>query len=186
MKKTKVPNSLEIYWEQVTTGRPAEAKEINPTRVVTAPWVRLKCQYGCGGYGRGYCCPPDTPTPEQTRSVLDSYSRAILFHLKAAKTKNGSRIELIEDFLTSVVDLEGEMFKNGYYRAFAILSGPCTLCKECGKLKGIPCRSGHRARPSMEACGIDVYQTAWNNDFPLAPLKEKWETQNIYSLILVD
>jgi predicted metal-binding protein len=186
MKKTKAPKSLEAYWEQITTGRPAEAKEIDPKSVVTAPWVRLKCQYGCPRYGRGYCCPPDTPAPEQTRRILDSYNRAILFHLTAAKTESGNRIELIEDFLARVVDLEGEMFKNGFYKAFAILSGPCTLCKECGKLKGTPCHSGYRARPSMEACGIDVYQTAWNNDFPLAPLKDKKESQNIYSLMLVE
>jgi len=186
MKKAKPPKSLETYWEQVTRGKPAEAKEIDPKSVVTAPWVRLKCQYGCPRYGKGYCCPPDTPGPDEMRSILDSYSRGILFHLKAAKTKSGGRIKLVQDFLASVVDLEGEMFKSGFHRAFAILSGPCTLCKECGKLKGIPCSSGYRARPSMEACGIDVYQTAWNNGFPLAPLKEKKETQNLYSLILVE
>ena len=186
MKKAKPPKSLEACWEQVTREKPAEAKEIDPKSVVTAPWVRLKCQYGCPRYGKGYCCPPDTPGPDQMRSILDSYSRGILFHLKAAKTKSGSRIKLVEDFLARVVDLEGEMFKSGFYRAFAILSGPCTLCNECGKLKGIPCHSGYRARPSMEACGIDVYQTAWNNGFPLAPLKEKKETQNLYSLILVE
>jgi predicted metal-binding protein len=186
MKKAKAPKSLEAYWEKVTGGKPAEAKEINPNSVVTAPWVRLKCQYGCPRYGRGYCCPPDTPAPEQTRRILDSYSRAILFHLKAARTGSGGRGKLLEDFLAGIVDLEGEMFKNGFYRAFAMLSGPCTLCKECGKLKGIPCRSGYRARPSMESCGIDVYQTAWNNGFPLAPLKEKNETQNLYCLMLVE
>jgi predicted metal-binding protein len=177
---------LEPFWGRVTRGKPAEAKEIDPKSVITAPWVRLKCQYGCPGYGRGYCCPPDTPGQDQTRRILDSYSRAILFHLEAAKTGSESRVKLLEDFLASVVDLEGEMFKQGFYRAFAILSGPCTLCKECGKLKGIPCRWGYRARPSMEACGIDVYQTAWNNSFPLVPLKEKKETQNLYSLMLVE
>ena len=186
MQKKKPPASLETYWEQVTKGRPSEAKEIDPKTVVTAPWVRLKCQYGCPRYGRGYCCPPDTPTPDQTRKILHSYARAILFHLEAAKTSGSSRGKVLQGFLSSVVDLEGEMFKQGFYRAFAILSGPCTLCQECGKLKGVPCRSGYRARPSMEACGIDVYQTAWNNGFPLAPLKEKNETQNLYCLMLAE
>ena len=43
MKKAKPPKSFEVYWEQVTGGKPAEAKEIDPRSVVTAPWVRLKC-----------------------------------------------------------------------------------------------------------------------------------------------
>ncbi len=28
-------------------------KQIHLSSVVTAPWVRLKCQFGCPGYGRG-------------------------------------------------------------------------------------------------------------------------------------
>ena len=42
------------------------------------------------------------------------------------------------------------------------------------------------ARPSMEGCGIDVYQTARNNGFFIKTLSEKTETQNAYCLMLVD
>jgi hypothetical protein len=38
----------------------------------------------------------------------------------------------------------------------------------------------------MEACGLDVFQTARNNNFSITTLKEKTETQNIYRLMLVD
>jgi hypothetical protein len=38
----------------------------------------------------------------------------------------------------------------------------------------------------MESCGIDVYQTARNNGFPIQPLRHKGETQNLYCLMLVD
>jgi predicted metal-binding protein len=176
---------LDIYWKRVIEGMPAEAKEIHPSSVVTAPWVRLKCQYGCPRYDRGYCCPPETPTPEQTRKVLDSYNRSILFHFTAAKKSGQARGKLVRGFMDALVDLEGEMFKDGLYRAFVLLSGPCALCEECGKLKGVPCRYGSRARPSMESVGIDVYRTAWNSAFPIAPLKEKEETQNLYCLMLV-
>jgi predicted metal-binding protein len=179
-------SNLETYWERVVEGRPAEAREIHPSSVVTAPWVRLKCQYGCPSYGLGYCCPPDTPTPEQTRKVLDSYSRSILFHFTAAKKGGVNRTKLVREYMDTLVDLEGEMFKDGFYRAFLLVSGPCRLCEECGKLKGVPCRHGYRARPSMESFGIDVYRTAWNNGFPIHPLREKKETQNLYSLMLVE
>jgi len=85
-----------------------------------------------------------------------------------------------------LTDLEGEMFKDGYYKAFVFLAGSCTLCKECAKLKGTPCAFGDRARPSMEGCGIDVYQTARNNGFFIETLREKTQTQNVYCLMLVD
>ncbi|MCK9197118.1 MAG: DUF2284 domain-containing protein, partial [Syntrophales bacterium] len=80
-------------------------------------------------------------------------------------------------------ELEGEIFKEGHYKAFVYIAGPCSLCKECAKLKGISCNFGNKTRPSMESCGIDVYQTALNNGLPIQALKEKTETQNIYCLM---
>jgi predicted metal-binding protein len=85
-----------------------------------------------------------------------------------------------------LVRLEGEMFKDGYYKAFVFLAGPCLKCKKCGKLEGTPCVHMESARPAMEACGIDVYQTARNNGFFIEPLREKSETHNDYCLMLVD
>ncbi|MCX8109927.1 MAG: DUF2284 domain-containing protein, partial [Syntrophorhabdaceae bacterium] len=48
--------------------------------IFTAPWVRMKCQFGCPNYGMSLCCPPHTPTPEETRKILDSYTYALLIH----------------------------------------------------------------------------------------------------------
>jgi predicted metal-binding protein len=67
-----------------------------------------------------------------------------------------------------------------------MLSGPCLKCKPCAKSKGELCTFGMEARPSMEACGIDVYETARINGFPIQPLRHKDETQNIHCLMLVD
>ena len=179
-------SGVEKYWKKVIKGRPAEAKVIDPASVMTAPWVRLKCKYGCERYGRGYCCPPETPTPEQTREILNSYQRAILFHYQAKKKGDESRRKERRAFVDALVELEGVMFKDGYYKAFVLVSGPCRLCEQCAKSKSLPCNFGSRARPSMESCGIDVYQTAWNNGFPIQPLRDKGETQNLYCLMLVD
>src|ERR1700690_1397988 len=51
---------------------------INPEDVVVGNWVRLKCQYGCPSYGKKLSCPPYSPTPEDTRKVLEEYSKAYL------------------------------------------------------------------------------------------------------------
>lgn len=175
---------LEKYCAAALEGGATHAKAIHPSSVVTGLWVRLKCQFGCPLYGQGYCCPPDTPTPEHTRKVLDSYHSAILFHLEAPSSPE--RKKLFSNYYKMVTDMEGQAFKEGYYKALAFLGGPCRLCKTCGKMEGVPCKMGDLARPSMESTGIDVYQTARNNGFFIQTLSRHTETSNNYCLLLVD
>ncbi|MFC1821636.1 DUF2284 domain-containing protein [Thermodesulfobacteriota bacterium] len=176
--------SLDKYCVRAIERGATHAKPVHPSSVVTAEWVRMKCQFGCPMFDKGYCCPPHTPTPGQTRNLLNSYQRAILFHIEAPKTPE--RGKSFKEFFEMLTDLEGEIFKDGFYKAFAFLAGPCRLCKECAKSKDMPCLFGNRARPSMEGCGIDVYQTARNNGFYIEPLSERTDTQNQYCLIVVD
>lgn len=175
---------LEKYCAILIQNGATHACVIDPGSVVTAPWVRMKCLFGCPNVHRSYCCPPDSPTPEQTRSVLDSYRRAILVHYE--RPQIGGKRGKLSPLMEKLIDLEGELFKDGYYKAFAIVAGPCSLCRECGKTQAVPCRLPARARPSMEACGIDVFQTARNNGFPIKTLQERTETQNNYCLLLAD
>jgi len=175
---------LQKYCDEAVKMGATQAKQIDPSSVVTAPWVRWKCQFGCPEYGKGYCCPPDSKTPKETRAMLDCYHRALLFHVEAVKRPERGKIW--RPYHNMLIDLEGEMFKDGFYKSFLFLSGPCLLCKECAKLKGEACNFGYRARPSMEASGIDVFQTARNNGFFIVPLRTRDETQNSYCLMLVD
>ena len=175
---------LDKYCIQAIQNGLAGARQIEPNSVITAAWVQLKCQFGCPGYDRSYCCPPNTPKADETREILDSYNRAILFHIEAPDSEDrGTRIAQLYQMLT---DFEGDLFKEGYYKALLFLSGPCRLCKECSLLKNDPCILRNRARPSMEACGIDVYQTARNNGFHIETLSDRTQTQNHYCLMLID
>lgn len=54
---------LTLYYERALERGMDNAKVIEPASVVTAAWVRLKCQFGCPGYGKSHCCPPHTPSP---------------------------------------------------------------------------------------------------------------------------
>jgi predicted metal-binding protein len=177
-------NDLKKYCDRAVKIGATNAKPILPSSVVTAPWVRFKCQFGCGGYDYSYCCPPNTPTYEETRRVLDSYRRAILFQIETSLTPGRGRH--LKKYRHSLIDLEGEMFKDGYYKAFVFLAGPCDVCRECGKVTGTACNNGFRARPSMEACGIDVFQTARNNGFHIETLRDETEPRNTFCLMLVD
>jgi predicted metal-binding protein len=62
--------------------------------------------------------------------------------------------------LETIVDrLEAAAFKKGFKYATAFSAGKCTLCETCAGV-GNRCRNPYKARPSMEAMGIDVGETA--------------------------
>ncbi len=173
-----VAETVQAYCERALEMGLDGARVIEPRSVVTADWVRMKCQFGCGGYGLRLCCPPHTPTPEVTRRVLDSYQKAILLHRRLKKG------QMTKELNQGVVRLEREVFLDGYYKAWSMGSGPCRLCEKCDS-SGF-CQHGYEARPSMEACGIDVFKTARENGFPIKVVRTKDEERNCYGLILVE
>jgi len=170
--------SLEHYCEKALELGLDGAKRIEPGSVVTAEWVRMKCQFGCTGFGLSLCCPPRTPTPDITRKVIDSYQKVILLH---RRLKKGERSKILNEIM---VRLEIEIFLDGYYKAWSMGSGPCRLCKECDLESA--CKHGHEARPSMEACGIDVFKTARDNGFYIEVVKTRDDERNVFGLILVE
>lgn len=170
--------TVEMFCQEALEMGVDGAKRVDPRSVVTAEWVRMKCQFGCPGFGMRLCCPPHTPTPEITRKVIDSYREAILIHRRLTKGRRAG------DFNETLVRLEIKMFLEGYYKAWSMGSGPCRLCQECELTT--PCKHGYKARPSMEACGIDVFKTARDNGFPIAVVRNHEEERNIYGLILVE
>jgi predicted metal-binding protein len=155
-----------------------EAKVIDPASVATAEWVRMKCQFGCHNFGRRLCCPPYAPTPHVTRKVIDSYQKAILLHKRFSQGKT------TEVFNESIVRLEIRIFLDGYYKAWSMGTGSCRICKECDPT-GF-CKHGSKARPSMEACGVDVYKTARDNGFPINVVQTHKEERNHFGLVLVE
>ncbi|MEI6424719.1 MAG: DUF2284 domain-containing protein, partial [Lentisphaerota bacterium] len=77
MKRKK---SLDKYLKKAVSLGALDAKIIPADSVVTAAWVRLKCQFGCGGYGQCLTCPPHSPAPEKTAEIISCYRKAILLH----------------------------------------------------------------------------------------------------------
>jgi predicted metal-binding protein len=150
-----------------------DAVVINPKQVETAEWVRLKCKYGCSGYAGTLCCPPYSPTPAQTRQVLDGYSKGILIHKRGEGTRQ------------ITVELEGEAFLSGFYKAYSMGSGPCRLCRSaCSFEEG--CRHPEKARPSMEASGIDVFATVRKHKLPIEVVTDYEQEADFYGLVLLE
>jgi predicted metal-binding protein len=148
-----------------------DAKIIKTDSIVTAPWVRWKCRYGCG-YNHGRCCPPYTPDYRETRELVGSYEKALLVHCTGSTEPTDV-----------VAPLERDIFLAGYFKAFALGAGPCNLCSECSL---DVCRHPEKARPSMEGCGIDVFSTARNNGYAIEVLKDYSCLMNRFGMVLIE
>jgi predicted metal-binding protein len=108
------------------------------------------------------------------RKVLDAYNRAVLIHFDSEA-----------DVKAIVVDLERNIFLRGAWKAFGLGAGPCYFCKECAVEKG-RCRYPERARPAMEACGIDVFSSVRKAGLPIEVVRTERQCPDYYGLLLVD
>ena len=150
--------------------------------VATAEWVRMKCRYGCDGYGMGHLCPPHTPGPEETRRMLASYSTALIFAFE--NVRPNQRLKRQRRHRNLAFELERRAFLDGCIKSFAMGCGPCRLCRTCDTDR--PCRHPIEARPAMEACGIDVYQTAANAGWKLRVVRNWGDTMTMLGLVLLE
>lgn len=98
--------------------------------------------------------------------------------------KRFNQEEVTTGFNESIVRLERRIFLDGYYKVWSMGTGRCRICKEC-EPTGF-CKHGAEARPSMEACGIDVYKTARDNGFPINVVRTHEEERNHFGLVLVE
>ena len=149
-----------------------EAKAILASSIKTASWTRLRCQYGCPRYNTNLCCPPYTPTAEETQRAIDDYDYALLIKFTS-----------MVDVKKAMPEIERAIFLDGKYKAFSFKAGSCGFCEKCN-LKN--CVHPSQARPTMEASGIDVYETVRRNGFTVEVLKNKDCQGSFFGLVLVE
>lgn len=163
---------MEKYIDMLIKAGACRAETIRAEDVVTAPWTIFKCKYGCPTYGKSRCCPPVAPTWKETREILDSFERGILFCSHDVSVITPAAIEVSR-----------ELFLDGYYKAIAFGSGECRKCARCNLER---CNFPGTTLPTMEGCGIDVYATARGNGFNIDPVRDREEEPNYFGLIMED
>ncbi len=152
----------------------ASAAEVIPASdVVIDERVRLKCTVPrCIRAGETPNCPPYAPDLELVRKALARYQYAVLFKCDVGpieeympgrgSTRDEQRrvLSFHEQSGKLVYELERQAYKDGYHLAMGFGGGSCKdyLCKGliCQYLDSGRCRFPHRARPAMEAVGMDV------------------------------
>jgi predicted metal-binding protein len=97
-----------------------------------------------------------------------------------------------------IYELERKAFLCGFYKAFGMGALPCTLCDICiaeEKLEKnetiypfdtIKCRHKDIMRPSLEACGVEIFKTLENAGYSLTILKDYIESLVLFGMILLD
>ncbi|MEI8173700.1 MAG: DUF2284 domain-containing protein [Deltaproteobacteria bacterium] len=161
-------NSLETIISLLKERGASSVVRINVADVVVDERVRLKCRVPlCSSYHRNLMCPPYVPTIAEFREALNRYSMAILLQVSAELEKPYANAPSEEVFvpakkLHELVHFgEKEAFAGGFRFAAGFIGGCCRLCDECVAVDGSTrCRFPFKARPSMEAVGIDVIATA--------------------------
>jgi predicted metal-binding protein len=159
--------------------------------------VLLKCMVPkCSGYNTSANCPPHTPTPEQTRGMLAAFDLAVVFRLPVPpdiivrdSSKKDQLLAIRHSLYRLVSKIESAAFYDGHYFAAGLSSGSCktALCpsQPCAVLAGEACRHRLRARPAMEAMGIDCFALACALGWEVFPIGSTAKADQVPSAFLM-
>ncbi len=160
-------------------------KWIDPKDIVVAQWVRMKCMFGCGEYGRNASCPPSVPSLPECERFFKEYRKATVFHFQKTFANPDDRHEWTRGINTGLLALERKVFTSGHQKAFLLFMDSCGLCKDCAAERRA-CKDPRRARPTPEAMGVDVFSTMRSIGYPIEVLDEYSRTMNRYAILLVE
>ena len=159
-------------------------KWIDPKKIIVSQWVRMKCKFGCGEYGVGGACPPNTPSVAECEQFFNEYSDAAILHFEGTMEKPEDRHAWSRRINAKLVNLEREVFLTGYERAFMLFMDSCTFCKECtGDRQN--CKEPGMSRPAPEAMAVDVYSTVRQFGFPINVRTDYGQKMDRYAFLMV-
>jgi predicted metal-binding protein len=166
-----VISNQELIQEALDCGC-TKAKVVLTQTISMAHWVNLHCQFGCSQYGKLLTCPPCTPDTDEMAEILTEYEKALLINVNS-----DTNVQKL------VVRLENSFKQKGYTKAFGLGAQPCNLCDPC--TVSTFCQHPEKARPTLQACGIDVKNTVLKNGWTeLADQKPCSESHSIGMILI--
>lgn len=177
-----IPNVKQLPTERVANQQVIqEAMDLGSVKVKVIPvhditlshWVRLRCQFGCSHFNKRLTCPTFSPTCDEMRDILMDYRRALI--VEAPHAQDVHRI---------VLSLENQLKAKGFFKAFGMQALPCNLCDVC--TIDTQCKYPDKARPTMQACGIDVPQTLMNIGWDFAVQFQPCTEDHHIGMVLLD
>jgi predicted metal-binding protein len=161
-------------------------KWIDPREIVVAQWVRMKCTFGCGEFGRNASCPPSVPSVPECRQFFNDYTTAVVFHFEKAVDAPEDRHKWSRGVNKDLVALERDVFLAGNRKAFLLFMDSCGLCGE--KCPGLRegCKIPRSARPTPEAMAVDVFATVRRIGYPIEVLSDYRQPMNRYAFLMIE
>jgi len=202
----KLKADLEMLCSRALELGAAGAEIIRADQLVVDERVRLKCLIPrCLRAGETPNCPPNAPDLELVRKAFARYSRGILIktHVEpigvyapgGSKDEGGTDRSLLFHGKTAkiVYEIERLAYQHGYALAMGLGGGSCKdyLCHGlvCQFMDSGRCRFPLKARPAMEALGIDVVdimgKVGWDA-YPLLGEVSEIPCASSVGLVLID
>ena len=140
------------------------ARVIETSRVVFESTFRKMCEKNaCGMYHKCYMCPPDVGDVDTLISQALSYPYALIYQT-VTPLEDSFDIDGMEEGKRThnrlTFSLRPLFGKLGLTNALHLGAGACGVCDICAKVTDEPCRFPERATPSLEAYGVNVYETS--------------------------
>jgi predicted metal-binding protein len=189
--QANLPQDLERYCQYVIKLGADEARVVDASKLPVEDAVAFKCRVPqCYGYNTCAQCPPHAPKPAEIRQLLKSYSYGVVFirrmssKLLKRDRNDKERKAAFRSILEIVSKLESAAFYDGHYLSVGFGAGSCfsSLCDPklgCQVLKGEKCRFPLKARPSMEAVGMDVYRLIASSGWEIYPYGSEANPEDI-------
>lgn len=134
------------------------------------------CRFGCPEYGKYLSCPPYTGSFDEKLSFWNAYEVFILITTKDSFTSE-SFIEYKRYFQQKLVSVEKKLRASGFWYAFALFPGSCSLCDICRMPQ--ECVRPHDVRPALSGMGIEIIKYMRKMNISL-------HTNKLFSIILLD
>ncbi len=199
----ELKRNIDRYWAEATKLGATDARGLETAVIPIDDRVVLKCRVPkCFGYGNSANCPPHSLKPEEMRQVIVQYRRALVLKLEVEpgiivrdRSTVAERVEAYKKVFELVSSVESMAFYDGHYLSVGFAAGSCksTYCHnvDCSVLNGEKCRLSLRARPSMEAVGVDCYRLATELGWQIYPIGSDAKADSIpvgilMGLVLVD
>ena len=140
----------------------AKAEMITAEQIVLSAEFREACRRNmCGQWGKCWMCPPDVGDIEELMAEIRTYPKGLWYQtigtledsydvegMGEAKHKHVMLAQKLEEQIAPLVG-----------RHLHLSCGGCGLCERCAKRDDKPCRFPEKAMASLEAYGVNVYQT---------------------------
>lgn len=160
---------MDEKWIQIALELGATKAVILPIeQVVTDRSFRAICEgNACGGYGNSWTCPPFCGGIDELMEKVRSFKQ-VLWYQTVSEIEDSFDIEGMTEasrrhaWLSQKLRERLRPMIQG--ESLCLSAGGCRLCERCAKLDDEPCRMPDKAMTSLEACGVDVYNTTKKTD----------------------